>query len=1247
MIFDPFALIPTSVEMPLERPGFNDQGFDSPGMFPTVTPRTEGSTGMSLQEYLNAVTPVQNNPLYSYGDPERNRYSNPNLQFDPEVMGGSDIEDLYSQYQGSGEKFGNALLKMGATATGAFINAFTSLGPSIDAIRQGKPFDEDSVMGDLDKWTKSLEDEFPNYYSQWERDHPFMSAIPFSGGAANFWGDKVIKNAGYTIGSLAAAALVDAGIEFATGGAATPATMVLAARQISAALKPLKNMFHNLSKVSVVNKVDDVAGIMRVGNNLSSSLSTVAKAYDLKKGIQFAGVTYFSAQGEAMIEGYQNYLEVKTNIIEDAIKNNAPLTSEFFAKAEADAQRSGTLTTTFNMPLIAISNVMQFSNILKGKDVIKAVSSPFLEVVQKDGISIVNNYSRKAAWKNFSKELGKDLATEGFEEGAQHYIGSAFHDYYVDNFNNEAKKGLKDILWNQIPKTLVDQEFYESVFIGAMTGGLMGVYHPARNNFFGAKDRADRMVSQLKPIYDQFNGTVKDMVHAAENLEFATKSKEFEQYHAAHKSLFHAVHQSLRNDVYESFESNLKDLANLELAEFNKTFGTTLESETQKIEKISTLLAEAKSIKEDVVNTAKTYSKNPFEGNVLTERLKQVFKVDNSQIKNIQQKLFEDFKELSAYNVSRLRNTNKKMFGVRGDMYTQGYDDTALGVLTAISSPDAVRDYKFQKDLQLQALRDEVNYYEELQAQLPKRDFKRDLEIKITKERIAKIEKLFNEIDTQVNKLKAKPKDTKAQDVLTELIIKEELGSNYRRDIAARHKAKLKELAQHQSVAINTAGEIEEQAVNPEGFAFQQVQVVAQNLPKGRPGPTADRRTKFKQKFNELTPKQVFFIATSLDPQAEIEHTYEHNQGDIFISSTDDATYQFNADGTVNKFDKAGTLVASGNFDENFQLEVYEDEEVEEEELEETEVPPGPPPPPSSGGMPTRTMTEERGVYPRRKKEETEPTSPTTDDDLGVPKTPSLFDAVVNDLPPISSAASVPYSKGDVISFKDIRQDTPLQMQDGVIKTLQQASKLVIQKVNGQFDNGDTSADVKVITPNGVETRTLRLYPNTKQRTNSVVNAEQKKKTILDTLLELKKKSKKVPKDYRVGGFYISHEDDAFVYEYLGDNSFRLHAIKVANNKLELRETKTHYDITEVPNSLYIYGTEPKLPKEKKTRKPVGESKAPDFLKSVTEEVAEESATKEQQEQYINEFFNETDASDQLKAIMQWRLGNGVSIKCK
>lgn len=880
MTFDPFQLVPTNTppELNLAPPK------EYKSLVPQLPPNDykEGQptvdTSKAFDYFVNKAK-VDNAPLYEYGIEEEKRYSNPYLQFNPNPLGGVDTEDIYGKFQGGGERLWNSLVKTGATAATSFVSSFSSFGDSIDAIRGGKPFDEDTALGKTQGWLRELENDYPNYYTEWEREHPYLSALPFSGGFTNFWGDKVLKNVGFTVGSLASSLLVDAGIELATGGTATPATFILAANQIKTALSPLKNAFRSLSKVSALNKVDDLMGVARVGEGINSGLKGMNQAYNLKKALQFAGTTYFAAQGESMIEGYQQYYQTKADLYKQEL-DKGTLTPDKIGEIEQTAQTVGNITTALNLPVIMASNLLQFPTIFGGKKILKQFDSPFLEVVNKEGLTVVNNYSRKQAWVNTMKEITKDFITEGGEEGYQHFIGNSVHDYYLDKFNGTATSTLGQYLGKQLPTTIQDEKFWESFVIGGLAGGLMGAYTPIKTNLFG-RERTDKAVQTLQPVYDRFNSAVKDYVHFAENLEFSGDDNAVNQFQAAHKALFSTVHDSLKYGIYDNFQDSLNDLRYLPVEEYNKLFGTEY-NEQEKLNQLNSIQKESTKIKSDLTEVSKFFQKNPFDSPYVLKRLQDLYKVDQTQAKNIQAKLFEDYKELTSYNISRLRNTRGKINEIETELKLIGLEDSILPILYNLDSKEGANQYKRFKAVQLNTLKDEVEYYKELDQPAP------ELNLKVNN-----LDKLIKELDKYDREFKEGDKEK-----LRQLIFNEELGE---RQLTTEESfvKKQEELVKQQEIAVNTSQDLETQTTKPEEKIKEMVETVAKITPEPvevKP-PATNKLNTFNKNFGTLRVGDQFELALSTE-----QGVFTIVSTSPMIATKDGISYQFRANEVI-KYD--------------------------------------------------------------------------------------------------------------------------------------------------------------------------------------------------------------------------------------------------------------------------------------------------------------------------------------------------------
>lgn len=208
---------------------------------------------------------------------------------------GKDLENVYALNQSWAEQLGNSLAKFGATSIGTFAQIFATLPNTISAIKNGKISDlsnPDGYEASIDRWLKNLEDRFPNYYSRYEKQHPYLAMIPGFAGSANFWGNGVLKNLGFTVGAITGAIAQDAIISLATGGiGAVPAIAVQStkmAAQIGKASLWLNKLFAG------TNKIDDVItlakGLGKTPQQLMNieKLGQLAAATKLNSGIRYA-----------------------------------------------------------------------------------------------------------------------------------------------------------------------------------------------------------------------------------------------------------------------------------------------------------------------------------------------------------------------------------------------------------------------------------------------------------------------------------------------------------------------------------------------------------------------------------------------------------------------------------------------------------------------------------------------------------------------------------------------------------------------------------------------------------------------------------------------------------------------------------------------------------------------------------------------------------------------------------------------
>jgi hypothetical protein len=798
---DPFDFISTRVEpksvltdvrdtlslMPLVDADYRVGSIDTNGAVSNTT------NPLSLFDTIaqNISKLPDNAPAYQYTTQQEKRYSNPNLQFTPTNILGTDTEDIYGRYQSAWDQLGNAVVKFGANVVGTFASSYLSTPATLDLIRSGKyvdAFAEDHPFAGVQNWLTALEDKYPNYYTEWERDHPYLSAITPTG-AANFWGDKVVKNIGFSIGGLAAGLVQDSLIELATAGTATPATFIAAANQLNKFRSNLFRGFRNLTKGA--DKIDDIIDASRVTGNLAKGLQ-VSKLSQVGTGARFAGISYLNAQGESFIEGYHTYIDTKKQLLEEAIQSG-DTSPETLAKIEQLSQDAGRYTTGINLPILTLSNWFQFSNLLYGKAMLgEAIGKQFVKTELTDtGIKYVSDFTLKKGLKQWAIETLKDSASEGFEEGAQYHVSNSLHDYYVDRMNPTIKEGLMGHLLSSVPKSLTDKQFWEESFLGALTGTLMGSY-TGISKVTGGKERYENLVNTLNkdggPL-QRFNSTVNQFSKA---IDLSNPNADHEV--TKHDALFGTIHDSLKFGTFDTFVDSLEDLKSLEVQDYNTKFQTEFETKIEKDLHVQDMIEESYQMKEDVLKVNRAFPKNPYSSNKLTQKIKRAFSNKSAaELDAIQGYLFNDFKEVLARNESLLRKTKGKVLQHKDNLKSLGVKSETIDYMMNLGrSPKGLDSYLKFKKAQLKDLERNVKYYESLgradNSLTPEVNISEEL--RNAKQLLDETTQYFERIQELHQQLKTDPKNKAVQDTVRSEVLWEETSEDQRsRYVEERKKA--------------------------------------------------------------------------------------------------------------------------------------------------------------------------------------------------------------------------------------------------------------------------------------------------------------------------------------------------------------------------------------------------------------------------------------------------------------------------
>jgi len=717
-LFDLYTVPPktNSFDLPmLSATGINsvDTDLDFDYSF-TPKPPAEAKEDLFKQALLKLGQSATNAPAYTFTESMARRYDIPGLQYTPyKTAIGTDIEDLYARNQEWYKQLGNGLLKMAGNGVGTFASSYLTIPATLDLVRDGKyveAFQDDSLFSSVQEMLTNMEDVLPNYYSEWEREHPYLSAIPFGRGSANFYGDKILKNLGFTLGSIAAGITQSAIITLGTEGVGLPAGLARAGTVIATSLPKFFKAVRGVSKIAQsATAAKNLGTMMRVGKNMEDAIEASAGLVNLGKATKFITSTYLSAQGEAFIEGYHTYNDIKTNYYKQLLNNEIGL--EEAQNIEQIAQDAGRYTTGINLVLLSLSNAIQFPKLLGGAPKNEFLQSFTKQILGKEGLSYAENYSLKKAWLRVGKEFAKDSFTEGGEEFSQAITSGAITDYYMDKYA-PSREGIIYHIGKQFEKEGV----YEEAFLGAISGAMMGGVSSIRENVINGKAKVRDAVNNINRAIGKLDDHAR-LVHSAveEELEDMDKLK---RQHASFKYKFNLARQGVRYGTLDSTIEAFRDAARLETNEFNKLFGTEFQTKEEQVQRVDSVIQELENYASVVKNVNTAFSKNPYsDENAISERLRRSLGGDPNKTKAVQEYLFEEWKGAMAYSIARVQAIDENLESIHYMMGTYGYNDESWEYLrrAAMGDKAVLPLYNQFKINQINAFLQEKQYLQQMQ----------------------------------------------------------------------------------------------------------------------------------------------------------------------------------------------------------------------------------------------------------------------------------------------------------------------------------------------------------------------------------------------------------------------------------------------------------------------------------------------------------------------------------------------------
>lgn len=577
-------------------------GLNIPGQF---NESFQGITADEARNFRSAFTPKNVNSPFSVVSRSEllanQRY--------PLYERGVNLENIYGLQQSGLEQLGNGLIKMGAFALGTFGQSFATIPNTAIAIKNTSLSDlsnPDGYEASIDTWMKNVEDYFPNYVTEYEKSRGLATAIPFTYGSANFWGDKILKNSGFMVGAIGGAVAQDAIIGAVTGGLGE---LPLVAVQLGKASLYLNKLFAGATKVDRVLDLAKATG--KSGQTLLNieRLGQLAAAQKVTNGFRYGMSVYGSARTEAAIESRESYREIKEQLTEQYKLDNFGEEPTLEAVQQIEDYATDAMNTRFgiNMALLTVSNAVQFDNVFKSfTGAQRGVTSSTLnnfgnagKIGIKEGT--LDTFERKLpqsfsgkAWQ-FVKPKAINVFTEGvYEEGGQFATQVGVGDYYTRKYKAQGKESWDFVreAMTSTAKGMAEQfgssEGIESMVIGGLTAAITG---PIVDRVTGKSKADSQRLNSTLNILNQYGMTgvlsnkyedTSRSVEISKQMNEAVKFNNIFKFKNLKSDMFFGfVNSRIPLGMHDVTIEQLKMLKDLPKAEFEKTFGMDFNSSNQ------------------------------------------------------------------------------------------------------------------------------------------------------------------------------------------------------------------------------------------------------------------------------------------------------------------------------------------------------------------------------------------------------------------------------------------------------------------------------------------------------------------------------------------------------------------------------------------------------------------------------------------------------------------------------------------
>lgn len=567
------------------------------------------------------------------------RYNNPGDSFNGYNY--LELEASYFDEQSPWERVKNNAIGFGTKAISTFLGDFDYRGEYGVLTGNKDEIEAWGFKAALLDWAQEKDEEHPVYRSKYMQDHPFLSFAPLNWRAFTASWGELFNNLGFTVGTIANAAVTDAALTATTG----VGEFAMLPRQAAKIGTSIANAF----KVGRMGK-DGISTFQR-GRQIVSATNSIKNS--TRRLLMLSNM----AVGEGTIEGYHNYKHLKQELIDDYLAENklqdvSEIDPSVLAGMDKIALDAGKVTAQFNVGLLMLTNQLTMNILFRGAKtaeremLLKAGKYFTAESAEKVAPASFSLFSRKGLSKAiFSpvKRAGRvrNMAiVEGvFEEGGQYTIENAVGDFYKNKYYNT--KETDDALHSMIhglSETFGTNEGLRNIAMGMFTGPVIlgmgnvknraqsktllknrGDYKSTSKRFQEAQAIGEKWLNSagkgfISGLQAKYNSLAEKMTIAAQ-LREAVKMKDSFAYKSLMKDNIYAFAKSAaqlgRLDIRMTQIDMLKEL-NKE--SFEDMWGMYDNAENRQLidNYLEQLKADVKTIAKEFKTSENIFGSNPF-----------------------------------------------------------------------------------------------------------------------------------------------------------------------------------------------------------------------------------------------------------------------------------------------------------------------------------------------------------------------------------------------------------------------------------------------------------------------------------------------------------------------------------------------------------------------------------------------------------------------------------------------------------